>query len=279
MKYLNLGCGNRFHPDWINVDLYSTNDNVISADITEGVPFQDGLFKFVYSSHLIEHLNVESAKKLLQECFRVLETDGIIRVVAPDLEKIVRIYLEALEGSLNGSTKWEYNYNWILLELYDQMTRNSSGGEMIKYLMEPEIPNEEFVINRIGTGIALGGRPKEILRNKKINEERSSKTSFILKNKIKSLPSYVKEKLIKVLLGREYELLQIGRFRERGGEIHKWMYDRYSLSKLLKESGFTNIINRSEVESYVEDWASWNLDTNCDGSIYKPDSFYLEAVK
>jgi hypothetical protein len=32
-------------------------------------------------------------------------------------------------------------------------------------------------------------------------------------------------------------------------------------------------------ESYITNWTSFNLDTEPDGSIYKPDSLYMEAVK
>jgi len=72
--------------------------------------------------------------------------------------------------------------------------------------------------------------------------------------------------------------LNIGRFRQ-GGEIHQWMYDYYSLSTLLQNCGFENIIQRSACDSYFADWASFNLDSEPDGSIYKPDSLYVESVK
>jgi hypothetical protein len=57
------------------------------------------------------------------------------------------------------------------------------------------------------------------------------------------------------------------------------MYDHYSLSVLLKKCGLKSITKRSAYESYIHDWTSFNLDTEPDGSVYKPDSLYMEALK
>jgi len=40
-----------------------------------------------------------------------------------------------------------------------------------------------------------------------------------------------------------------------------------------------NITQRLSAESYIPDWASFNLDTEPDGTVYKPDSLYIEAIK
>ena len=63
------------------------------------------------------------------------------------------------------------------------------------------------------------------------------------------------------------------------GEVHFWLYDKFSLSKLLTETGFRNIKVCRADESRIMNWSSFNLDTNPDGTIYKPDSFYMEAEK
>ena len=83
---------------------------------------------------------------------------------------------------------------------------------------------------------------------------------------------------IKIILGNEYELLNLGRFR-RGGEIHFWMYDRYSLGKVLKESGFKDLRIMNAAESQIPGFVSFNLDTEPDGTVYKPESLYMEAIK
>ena len=57
------------------------------------------------------------------------------------------------------------------------------------------------------------------------------------------------------------------------------MYDRYSLSILLKNCGLAEITKRNAYESFIDEWTKFYLDTEPDGSVYKPDSLYIEAVK
>jgi hypothetical protein len=57
------------------------------------------------------------------------------------------------------------------------------------------------------------------------------------------------------------------------------MYDRYSLGKILQQMGFTEIIQRQADISYISNWSDFNLDTEPDRTVYKPDSLYMEAIK
>lgn len=276
MKCLNIGCGSRFCYGWTNVDLASANQEIISYDITRGLPFSDLSFDLVYHSHVLEHLSKINACGLLKECYRILGTKGILRVVVPDLEQISRIYLHELEKVLYKNEP-DNNYSWILLELFDQMVRNHSGGEMLNYFLQPDIPNLDFVIQRIG-------REAESIRAL-ANQQQSHAQKTSLKEKLKSLfyflrdPSNLYELFLKFFLKKEdLEALRIGRFR-MSGEVHQWMYDRYSLRKLLSECGFVDIVQRTAYDSYIPNWTQFNLDTEPDGTVYKPDSLYMEAIK
>lgn len=104
----------------------------------------------VYHSHLLEHFAKADADGFLRECFRVLRPQGILRVAVPDLEQIARTYLVALEQADAGSVEWAANYEWMMLELYDQTVRQRSGGEMAAYLSQISVPNVEFVVQRVG---------------------------------------------------------------------------------------------------------------------------------
>lgn len=95
MKLLNLGCGSRFHPAWVNIDTAPAEPSVVAHDLREGIPFPDAEFDAVYHSHVLEHFPKRSAGPFLAECLRVLRPGGILRVAVPDLERIARGYLEA----------------------------------------------------------------------------------------------------------------------------------------------------------------------------------------
>lgn len=277
MKYLNLGCGSRFYPSWTNVDFTSTGKDVIASDLKNGIPFPDRSFDVIYHSHVLEHFPKNQALFFLKECYRVLSPEGILRVVVPDLEAIAKTYLLALEKAKNADKEWIDNYQWILLEMYDQTVRNKSGGEMVNYLYNPDIPNQDFVIKRCGSEV------EEIIKSGSKKSDSTTKKTildlFKKKSRFLRIPSYIRELVLMLLLNKqEYEALKIGRFR-LGGEVHQWMYDSYSLSALLKNSGFEQIIERPANESYVPEWNTFNLDTETDGTVYKPDSLYMEAIK
>jgi SAM-dependent methyltransferase len=281
VKRLNLGCGRRYNPDWTNVDFSSTGEGVIAHNLNQNIPFPDESFDIVYHSHLLEHFSKTNAEFFLQECYRVLCPQGVLRIAVPDLEQIARTYLTALEKASAGSKEWHYNYEWILLEMYDQTVRNQPGGGMAAYLSRNNLPNKEFIMKRLGSKAnKLIETARHRYQKSQVKEARENLPKRIAKQLYYVLryPHYRRESLLTLLLGSEYEALQIGRFRQ-SGEVHQWMYDRYSLSVLLNKIGLENVKQCSATDSYIPNWESWNLDTEPDGSIYKPDSLYMEGIK
>lgn len=263
LNYLNVGCGCKYHNDWVNVDMISNNPEVISCNLLKGIPFPDEKFEVVYHSQVLEHFPKEKAFDFMQECYRVLKKDGIIRVVVPDLENIVDEYKKLLIENLNNHSKQaEANYDWILLEMYDQTVRNYSGGQMRTYLQKNKILNEQYVIDRIGHVGRTTIQTETKKRGKKL------KLSFR-----KIYQSYI-NKFLNLILGHKY---QIGNFR-LGGEIHLWMYDRYSLFRLLEAIGFKDIKITNAFESAVPDWNLFKLDVK-DGLVFDPSAIYIEGKK
>jgi predicted SAM-dependent methyltransferase len=269
--YLNLGCGERFHPDWTNLDVVSSNTCVRAHDLTCGIPFPDGTFDVVYSSHLLEHFGKAEAMKLLRECHRVLRRGGTIRVAVPDLERIAQLYLEALEKSLVGDPAWRARYEWMLLEMYDQTVRETSGGEMLAYARRGALPEAEFVAAR------LGGELRRLMAIPQ--SDGPPPTPSPARRSFAGLRSIISRRVARLALGREgMRAYDLGRFR-LSGEVHRWMYDRYSLARSLEAAGFADAKVVGAAESRIPGWADFHLDTEPDGSVYKPDSLFMEAVK
>jgi predicted SAM-dependent methyltransferase len=285
INYLNIGCGSRYNPQWVNIDADSpqNNNDVLKVDLKKGIPFADESFNLVYHSHFLEHLPKEKADFILQECYRVLRPNGIIRVVVPDLETLVKNYLVALEKVRSGDIEWTENYEWILLELFDQMIRNKPGGVMKEYIYSSEPRNQKFLLSKgdseIKKLIEVGNKKKENQKNN-LAKSKSNLLTDITKHIYRFIrySDYRKNYIYKTILGQEYKYLEIGRFRE-SGEVHQWMYDNYSLELTLKKVGFDQITQRNAIDSYIKNWITWNLDTELDGTIYKPESLYIEAIK
>lgn len=248
-RLLNLGCGGRHHPAWINLDAHPQR-GVQAHDMYQLLPFKDNLFDAVYHSHVLEHLTKRYAPLFIQECYRVLKPRGIVRVVVPDLEAIVRSYLAKLDSAWfmqDASPLCQYCealYDWTVIELLDQMTRHLPGGEMFNYWQQSPLLASQFVRKRIGTvpspstRYLPGGEP--------LVEERDAE--------------------------------RVGRFR-LSGEVHLWMYDSFSLGRLLRNAGFQDVKRCHADESDIPHFNSYLLDINPDGSVRKPDSLFMEGRK
>lgn len=129
---LNLGCGTKTSgdPDVVNVDwspyvrLHSNRilravaapllgptrrerlarlpDNLLVHDLARGIPVPDSSVDVIYHSHFLEHLDRDQAPLFLGRVFRALRPSGIHRVVVPDLERLCRSYLSAIDGVEHG---------------------------------------------------------------------------------------------------------------------------------------------------------------------------------
>jgi SAM-dependent methyltransferase len=63
------------------------------------------------------------------------------------------------------------------------------------------------------------------------------------------------------------------------GELHRWMYDEFSLRDLLANAGFRKVQRHTADSSNILGWPEFYLDSNKDGSAYKPESLYMEGIK
>lgn len=263
---LNLGCGSRFNEgkDWVNIDFTSASPLVRAHNLMEGVPLPDASVDLVYCSHLLEHFSKQEAPAFLSECRRVLKQGGVLRVVVPDLEGITRIYLKSLEEARDGKEGAEARHEWMVIELIDQLVREESGGEMLAYLSQASIPAEAFILKRLGVEAK---RIIETVRSAGPAKERLSAPGRYL--------AHLKGLIAPADKGKNPEA-EAAVFR-RCGEVHRWMYDSVSLKKLLEVAGFSDITQWNADESYIAGWEQENLDTEPDGSVYKPDSIFMEG--
>jgi len=273
VRLLNFGCGGTFHPDWTNLDASPVSPAVIAHDVTRRFPFADSTFDAAYGSHVLEHLEPAVAEEVLRDGFRILKPGGIIRIAVPDLESIARLYLSSLEGALNGERESETRYDWLMLELYDQAVRKVSGGRMAAYMAEHgDRTRSHFVAERIGCegSRAMASQPSGF-----------SITSRVLR-KLRSMADSMRRTAAiasaSVFLGpRGAAALREGLFRNVG-EVHQWMYDRYSLPRVLRQVGFASIQERLAGESDIPGFAGYELEI-IRGRERKPDSLYMEGRK
>ena len=121
MIMLNVGCGHRYHKDWINIDVDPASPEVKKVDIIKGLPFPDDHFDVVYHSNVLEHLPLHMGTTMMSECFRVLKPGGLIRINVPDLEKIARGYLREMEKAISDQKNQSPDYDWMLIEMFGEV--------------------------------------------------------------------------------------------------------------------------------------------------------------
>ncbi|MEP6891336.1 MAG: methyltransferase type 11, partial [Nitrospirota bacterium] len=140
----------------------------------------------------------------------MLRTKGIIRVAVPDLESLARLYLCAIDKAAGGDTQWQHNYDWLMLELYDQTVRNRSGGGMIDYLKQDPLPNEAFLFER------SGGEMRRILQTMRKPQPKQTHRSLVeeITRQLLTIPRAALMRCLQKLLGLEgSEALKVGQFR------------------------------------------------------------------
>ncbi len=267
-RLLNLACGSKIsnYGNWVNVDFKSPMSNVRECNIINGLDFSNQSFDAVYSAQFIEHLTYTESQRVLIDIARILKKGGFIRLVTPDLEELSKNYINYLEQlKVKPDKLLEEKYNWIRLEIFDQIVRDISGGEIYSFLNNCENETQKFIKNRLG-------HSGNNLFNKKVNKEKSNFKLETLINNFYKIPRKINEKIINLLSDKNS---RIGSFR-RSGEVHKYLHDFYSLSTLLKKAGFVNIKRLDAYSSSIPHWSKYNLDV-VDEIVDGPFCLYIEA--
>jgi len=124
--YINIGCGSHPIDGWKNYDynkfiflakikpLYIffkhlrfipsgykrfmelvISNNISYCNAAKQIPEKDNSVSVLYSSHMLEHLDDKETDVFLKESIRVLIKGGLIRIVVPDFEILIKNYLKS----------------------------------------------------------------------------------------------------------------------------------------------------------------------------------------
>jgi SAM-dependent methyltransferase len=106
MLYVQYGCGLASPEGWVNFDASPTvrmqrlpllgafapgpkfPKSVRYGNIALGLPLADATVDAVYCSHVLEHLAFDDLRRALKNTFRILRSQGVFRLVLPDLRLI-----------------------------------------------------------------------------------------------------------------------------------------------------------------------------------------------
>lgn len=114
MTKITIGCGKtNMGPDWFHIG----NENHVQHHDINLELFENKTVDLIYSSHMLEYMDREQAKKLLTTWFNKLVSGGTIRLAVPDFHAMATLYI-----------KGKIELKDILGPLYGKMYMN---GELI----------------------------------------------------------------------------------------------------------------------------------------------------
>lgn len=159
---LDIGCGSwKQFPHFIGVD-NKVDNQLFGQNITPDVTvetaekldvFASQSMDFVFSSHLLEHINPESVGACLKEWLRVIKNRGYLVLYLPDEDEYPKIG----QPGANPDHKWNVNY----VRLIDYM-KTAGSWDLIDFQKRREDKEYSlyFVFQKVGSGQHFSYRSK-----------------------------------------------------------------------------------------------------------------------
>lgn len=122
MLKLHLGCGNKYIPGFIHVDIIKHPHVDLIANVDSLPMIESNSVDLVYSCHILEHFNKRGVVLALTEWRRILKSGGILRLSVPDFEVLAKLYifkkatLDQIHGPIMGGQTNLYNFHYTLFD-------------------------------------------------------------------------------------------------------------------------------------------------------------------
>ena len=91
-NYINLGSGNSYVNNFINVDFFGNKMIDYGMDLRFPFKIESNSIDGIFSEHTFEHLSHQEVDNALSECYRILKAEAKIRIIVPDLSILIERY-------------------------------------------------------------------------------------------------------------------------------------------------------------------------------------------
>lgn len=139
---LHLGCGDYWYENYINIDINIYGGTDMLWDLRKGLPFQPEVVEIIEAYEVFEHFSPNEAYELLEDWKRVLIPDGVIKISVPNMDKLIELYGQNKDKSIQEIYGFEQcqNHKWgytkeTLKALFEQ------HGYKDVVVEEGELPN------------------------------------------------------------------------------------------------------------------------------------------
>lgn len=125
--FLHLGCGDINKPGFINIDAIPKPHIHYVRAIDNLSLFKNNTISLIYASHCFEHISHRELSTVLDEWYRVLKKESILRLSVPDFDLLLKIYKEnccdinIIMQPLMGGQDYKFNYHYAAFT-YNSLT-------------------------------------------------------------------------------------------------------------------------------------------------------------
>lgn len=95
-------------------DIIEQTWGIYKGHVRRGLPFPDCSIKSIVTHHCLEHIG-DGFERLMEECYRVLEWNGVMRIIVP------------LFPSFSSLTEYDHK-RWIIEGYFDGFCQEPDGG-------------------------------------------------------------------------------------------------------------------------------------------------------
>lgn len=173
--FCNFGSGAFHHKKWKNYDYPSSEEyykffqgeiekDFISIDLCSPnlkIPENNDSVSLIFCSHVIEHLEDNSVKKFLKECYRIMKPNSVMRIVIPNTSSDFKILeLISKQKKIKNSYKAKFASdiaNHINSNVKNKLDKNEIQSLIYKSKFDPH----HFFLKAIKKGVSQKFNSKE----------------------------------------------------------------------------------------------------------------------
>ena len=148
---LNIGAGPGWNfSGWDTLDFYHGATFHHDLRSKNNFPIEDDSYSVIFNSHVVEHIDNESGKKLITESYRILKKNGLFRLLTPDFNRFLLAYrLNDYEFFLkSGMNLSGDSIEEMICNVVCSMTTRSLDGK-VEYDGAPQSINFEEVKEKL----------------------------------------------------------------------------------------------------------------------------------
>jgi predicted SAM-dependent methyltransferase len=113
IRKLQIGSGHNIREGWLNTDYSPRLPQHVFLDATKPFPFLNSSFQYIFSEHMLEHVDYSQGLFMARECHRVLKPNGIIRIATPNLRNFLDLYHTEKSDAQKRYILWALEYNQL----------------------------------------------------------------------------------------------------------------------------------------------------------------------